>query len=173
MFGSFESWYLLYCSSEFWHVLNFMPLIHTAKVKAQTFGGRGTQRKRDRGRKEEESHIEIDMNLMRKTKAAYLVSERSQPMYVATVQLKFQLMVNIYTFQIVYHILSFCSSRAHTPIYTNTPLAFAWLFLPEQHWLIHWRSTAFYCSLLYANNIFNTSNSQCVPTIIAAVSQAL
>lgn len=101
------------------YVLNFMPLIHAAKVKAQTFGGRGTRRKRDRGRKEEKSYIEIDMNLMRETKAAYLVSERSQPMYVATVQLKFQLMVNIYTFQIVYHILTFCSSRAHTHTYTH------------------------------------------------------
>lgn len=70
------------------------------------------------GNTEEESYIEIDMNLMRKTKAAYLVSERSQPMYVATVQLKFQLMVNIYTFQIVYHILSFCSSRAYTHTHT-------------------------------------------------------
>lgn len=175
-------------------VLNFMAVIHCKKPKSKhKLPTMATTREQRKGKSE------INTNLMRKTKtknniwwaAAYLVSDRqterslslslSHNSYMATAQLKFQLMVNIYTFQIVYHILSFGRSRTHT--YTHLlhvrRISFSSLngisisISTSKNIRQFIDAAAFYCGLLYANNIFNTSISQCAPLIIAAVAQAL
>lgn len=86
---------------------------------------------------------------------------------MATVKLKFHLMVNVYTFQIVYHthlgsILGAHSIRTHThtrsaEIREIRITLCAAQQQQQQQQQIHWQLPRFIEGLLYANSIFNTS----------------
>lgn len=86
---------------------------------------------------------------------------------MATVKLKFHLMVNVYTFQIVYHthlgsIPGAHSICAHTNTQTRSSESRENQITlcgaeQQQQQQIHWQLPRFIDGLLYANSIFNTS----------------